>query len=193
MFIPARPNGLQANAISAKPAQFLGLLASDYPIGVSFGNAEDTKNYLLHLWNVMVSWLSDAFSAVMKWISDEAPIIVSAVIQPCKDHPYWALGVSGVIFLGPQILFLPLFIVHAAFFFVLMILGFGISGIVGGSPAALYQSLCYGGNTPSASLFAILQSIGMKYHAVTLGSWLLAVVRLIAALVFLYVAFFVLW
>jgi hypothetical protein len=50
-----------------------------------------------------------------------------------KDHPYWALGVSGVIFLGPQILFLPLFIVHAAFFFVLMILGFGISGIVGGA------------------------------------------------------------
>lgn len=51
-----------------------------------------------------------------------------------------------------------------------------------GSRTARHQSLCYGGNTPASSLFAILQSIGMKYHAVTLGSWILATVRLGAGL-----------
>jgi hypothetical protein len=57
-----------------------------------------------------------------------------------------------------------------------------------GSPAARYQSLCYGGNTPASSLFAILQSIGMKYHTVTLSNWVLATIRLLAGLLFVYVA-----
>lgn len=182
----------------------------------------------------MVSWLSDAFSAVMKWISDEAPIIVSAVIQPCessstqvsrqstnhvnirqrspilgsrrlgRNFPRPADSLPALVHRTCGILLRPddprirdqrhrrwcvdhfssnNELIRTCIMVYLRI----------GSPAALYQSLCYGGNTPSASLFAILQSIGMKYHAVTLGSWLLAVVRLIAALVFLYVAFFVLW
>ncbi|KAJ7643624.1 hypothetical protein FB45DRAFT_895602 [Roridomyces roridus] len=89
--------------------------------------------------------------------------------------------------LGPQILMLPLLIIQAIFLLLLTLLGFSIRGIVAGSPAASYQSLCYGGNTPAASLFAILQSIGMKYHAVTSGNWVLAVVRLFAGVVFVYV------
>ncbi|KAJ7364824.1 hypothetical protein DFH08DRAFT_278070 [Mycena albidolilacea] len=104
------------------------------------------------------------------------------------EHPHTALVVSGFIFLGPQILLLPLMIIQAVFLLILAILGFGASGVVGGSPAARYQSLCYGGNTPASSLFAILQSIGMKYHTVTLSNWVLATIRLLAGLLFVYVA-----
>jgi hypothetical protein len=98
-------------------------------------------------------------------------------------------------------------IIQAVFLLILAILGFGAGGVVGGpsnhiihllflsdiwyllgSPAARYQSLCYGGNTPASSLFAILQSIGMKYHTVTLSNWVLATIRLLAGLLFVYVA-----
>ncbi|KAJ7813438.1 hypothetical protein B0H13DRAFT_2141984 [Mycena leptocephala] len=130
-----------------------------------------------------MNWAHDAFPVVINWLADAA-ITAS---QPLKAHPHAALVVSASIFLGPQILLLPLFILQAVFFLLLTILGFGASGVVGGSPAARYQSLCYGGNTPASSLFAILQSIGMKYHALTLSNWVVATIRLVAGLVFIYV------
>ncbi|KAJ6464670.1 hypothetical protein C8R47DRAFT_69798 [Mycena vitilis] len=126
-----------------------------------------------------MDWINDAFPVVATWITE--------ALQPLKTHPYTALIVSASIFLGPQIFLLPLFILQALLFLLLAVIGFGTGGIDGGSPAARYQSMCYGGNTPASSLFAILQSIGTKYHAVTLGNWVLAIVRLGAGLVFVYV------
>ena len=49
-----------------------------------------------------------------------------------KQHPHWSLLVSLLIFLGPWILLLPLFLLQAVFFVILHILGFGVAGITGG-------------------------------------------------------------
>ena len=56
-----------------------------------------------------------------------------------------------------------------------------------GSPAALYQSLCYGGHTPAASVFAMLQSAGTHYNVVTVPNTLLLVIRLLAAVLATYI------
>ncbi|KAJ6453070.1 hypothetical protein C8R45DRAFT_1039414, partial [Mycena sanguinolenta] len=125
----------------------------------------------------------------MKWTHDTFPVFVAWLgnaAEPIKEHPQITVIVSAFIFLGPQILLFPLLVIQAIFLFLLAIIGFGARGIVGGSPAANYQSLCYGGNTPASSLFAILQSIGMKYHAVTLSNWVLAIIRLLAGVIFVY-------
>ncbi|KAF8073999.1 hypothetical protein FPV67DRAFT_1650734 [Lyophyllum atratum] len=108
-------------------------------------------------------------------------------LPPVKQHPYTALSISFFIFLGPWILLLPLFLMQAFFFVVLSVLGFGLSGIVGGSPAALYQSLCYGGHTPSSSIFAMLQSSGTHYNVGTVSSPVLLGIRVVAGVVGLYV------
>ncbi|KAF7348145.1 hypothetical protein MSAN_01767400 [Mycena sanguinolenta] len=149
--------------------------------------------WISHTWAVLVAWLKDIFSAVVKWTHDTFPVFVawlgnalSSAAQPIKDHPQTSVIVSGFIFLGPQVLLFPLLIIQAIFLFLLAIIGFRARGIVRGSLAANYQSLCYGGNTPASSLFAILQSIGMKYHALTLSNWVLAIIRLLAGLIFIY-------
>ena len=41
-------------------------------------------------------------------------------------------------------------------------LGFGPLGVVAGSCAASFQSVCYGGYTPAGSLFSICQSLGAR-------------------------------
>ncbi|KAJ7456724.1 hypothetical protein B0H11DRAFT_223198 [Mycena galericulata] len=148
---------------------------------------EAIAQWFSDVFTAVVKWLNKAFTATLDWINDNWPDAANAAVQPLKEHPRVALLISALIFLGPQILLLPLLILQGVFLLVLTLLGFGVQGIIGGSPAAGYQSLCYGGNTPAASLFAILQSIGMKYHVVTLGNWVLAIVRLLAGLVFLYV------
>ena len=51
-----------------------------------------------------------------------------------KQHPYWLLFISLLVFLGPWILLLPLFLMQAAFVLVLNIIGFGAAGITEGKP-----------------------------------------------------------
>ncbi|KAG8779009.1 hypothetical protein FRC12_024692 [Ceratobasidium sp. 428] len=43
------------------------------------------------------------------------------------------------------------------------LLGFGVYGVIAGSPAALFQSVVYGAFTPAGSVFAILTSVGMSF------------------------------
>lgn len=68
----------------------------------------------------------------------------------------------------------------------LTVIGFGVSGIVGGSPAALCQSFCYGGHTPAASVFACLQSTGASYNGFTVSNVVLVFIRVLAGLVAVY-------
>ena len=49
-------------------------------------------------------------------------------------------------------------------------LGFGPGGIIGGSCASVYQSVCYGGYTPAGGLFAFCQSQGARGCGVLSGS-----------------------
>ncbi|KAF8215179.1 hypothetical protein K438DRAFT_1800834 [Mycena galopus ATCC 62051] len=157
--------------------------------------------WVSRIWVVIVTWFQESFAAIMKWAHDTIPVIMAwlgdasaSASQPIKEHPKATLIVSGFIFLGPQVLLLPLIIMQAVFLLILTILGFGARGIVRDSPAASYQSLCYGGNTPASSLFAILQSIGMRYHTVTLGNWVLATIRLLVGVLFVYAALgMILW
>lgn len=140
-------------------------------------------------------------STVESRASQELTLISCSV----KQHPYVALLLSFLVFLGPWILLLPLFLLQATFFVVLYILGFGLSGIIGGksaltligapalirktegSPAALYQSFCYGGHTPSSSLFAMMQSTGTQYNVGTASSWVLVCIRVLAGIIGVYV------
>ncbi|KAJ6585550.1 hypothetical protein B0H19DRAFT_424070 [Mycena capillaripes] len=151
-------------------------------------------HWVSNVWAAVMTWFKKVFEVVMKWTHETIPVVtawltdaMTSASQPIKEHPHATLIISASIFLGPQILLLPLLILQGIFFLLLSMIGFGASGIVGGSPAARYQSLCYGGNTPASSLFAIFQSIGMKYHIVTLSNWVLAMIRLLAGLVFVYV------
>ncbi|KAJ7738355.1 hypothetical protein B0H16DRAFT_96527 [Mycena metata] len=151
-------------------------------------------DWIRETWPSVASWFKNVFAFAVDWIRETWPIVAAWIVEAAtsaselvKAHPHVVLLTSAFIFLGPQILLLPLFILQAIALLVLTALGFGARGIVGGSPAARYQSLCYGGNTPASSLFAILQSIGMKYHAMTLGNWVLAFIRLVAGVLFVYV------
>jgi len=181
-------------------AQYSILHEASYFLGAGAGNAggDDWYTVIAHwvsnAWAAVVTWSKKVFAAVMKWAHETIPVVtdwlanaVTSASQPIKEHPHATLIVSASIFLGPQILLLPLLILQGIFLLLLSIIGFGASGIVGGSLAARYQSLCYGGNTPASSLFAIFQSIGMKYHIVTLSNWILGTIRLLAGLVFIYV------
>ncbi|KAJ7738384.1 hypothetical protein B0H16DRAFT_1729960 [Mycena metata] len=166
----------------------------------SGGNA-GTEDYFTAIWGwilkagaAITSWFKNVFTSVVDWVRETWPSVATWIAEaatgasePIKAHPHVVLLTSAFIFLGPQILLLPLFILQAIALLLLTVLGFGTRGIVGGSPAARYQSFCYGGNTPASSLFAILQSIGMKYHTMTLGNWVLALIRLVAGMLFVYV------
>ncbi|KAK0202147.1 hypothetical protein DFS33DRAFT_1055579 [Desarmillaria ectypa] len=57
---------------------------------------------------------------------------LDAILQA---NPRLTLIISIIIFFGPWILLIPLFIIQGAFFIVLTIIGFGVSGIVGGKHA----------------------------------------------------------
>jgi len=171
---------------------------SSYFLSVAPSGGDDwytrITHWLSNAWTAIVAWVKQSFTAVMNWIRETYPVVIAWLADaaasaslPIKAHPHATLVVSGLILLGPHVLMLPLFILHAIFLLLLTVLGFGARGIVGGSPAARYQSMYYGGNTPASSLFAILQSIGMKYQTVTLGNWVLAVIRLGAGIVFVYV------
>jgi hypothetical protein len=50
-----------------------------------------------------------------------------------KEHPYFALSVSLLIYIAPWILILPLFLIQVVFLLVLGILGFGVAGVTGGT------------------------------------------------------------
>ncbi|KAJ7214086.1 hypothetical protein GGX14DRAFT_444968 [Mycena pura] len=140
---------------------------------------------------VVVGWLSKAWG----WVRDTAfPVVVlwsseagAAVDLYLQQHQIVALIAAGAIFLGPEIILLPLVLLQCILYLFLVIIGFGVNGVVGGSMAAQYQSYCYGGYTPAHSMFAIFQSIGMKYQMVTLSSYIFATFRLLAGVVFIYV------
>ncbi|KAJ7705019.1 hypothetical protein B0H17DRAFT_1193502 [Mycena rosella] len=156
--------------------------------------------WISHAFAAVVAWLKTAFAAVAAWVHDTLPVVIAwfhdtlpIVTQPVKDHRHATLIISALIFLGPQIILLPLLILQGVFLLLLTVLGFGAGGVVGGSPAARYQSLCYGGNTPGSSIFSIFQSLGAKYQTVTLGHWVLAIVRLVAGVMFVYVVIGMIW
>ncbi|KAJ7133472.1 hypothetical protein C8R44DRAFT_24003 [Mycena epipterygia] len=173
--------------------------------------------WLSSAFSAVIAWVKHAFAAAVDWTRDTLPIVYAWLLdaaatasQPVKAHRHAVLLASALIFLGPQIILLPLLILQAVFFMLLAVVGFGVNGIVGGalhilshcrlahnvctgSLAARYQSLCYGGNTPASSIFAIFQSIGMKYHAVTLSHWVLAIIRLLAGFLFVYVVLGMTW
>ncbi|KAJ7069178.1 hypothetical protein C8F01DRAFT_1111798 [Mycena amicta] len=144
-------------------------------------------------WTTVVGWSKTAFATALEWMKDLVVEAFIVVTKPLNDHPIIALIVSGIIFIGPQILLLPIIVVQLVFRVILTIIGFSTRGIVAGSPAAAYQSRAYGGRIPAGSRFAIFQSIGMKYNRVTLSSWVFALVRLGAGIVFGYVLYILLW
>ncbi|KAJ7769111.1 hypothetical protein DFH07DRAFT_1058192 [Mycena maculata] len=166
-------------------------VATSYFLGVHGGSGDDDDRFakiyktvvrwISKVFTAFVNWLDKTCTAVLAWIHDDVgPWLADAAVtasQPLKQHPHAALIISALIFLGPQVFLLPLLLLQGVCLLLLTVLGFGVNGIIRGSPAAGYQSLCYGGNTPTASLFAILQSLGMKYHVVTLGNWFLATPR----------------
>nr|GAT45401.1 predicted protein [Mycena chlorophos] len=145
--------------------------------------------WLGHAAGIALGWLKGVAQATGVWMEEHWPLVTEALRQaskPVNDRPLPFVLVSAGIFLGPQILLVPLIALHLLFLFLLALIGFGTRGIVAGSPAAGYQSLYYGGNTPTGSLFSIFQSMGMKYNVVTLGNWVFAVIRLVAGIVFVY-------
>ncbi|KAJ7067675.1 hypothetical protein B0H15DRAFT_958238 [Mycena belliarum] len=193
------------------PKQYRLVVFSDY-LGVYTGSIGADDWQFSEIWAAFVRWISHiyvnvahalktAFASAVKWARDTAlPAVASwlsdaatIVSHSAKENSHAALLISASIFLGPQIILLPLIILQAVFLLLLGLLGFAANGIVGGSLAARYQSLCYGGNTPASSVFAIFQSIGMKYNVVTLSNWVLAVIRLLSGLVFVYVVVGMVW
>lgn len=144
--------------------------------------------------DLVLRWVADLFARLGHFIAEEYTKasewfipVGHAAIELLRQHPHAALFIALLIFIGPWILLLPLFLLQAFFFVVLYVLGFGLSGIVGGSPAALYQSFCYGGHTPSSSIFAMLQSTGTYYNVGTASNWLLLAIRIMAGVLGLYV------
>ncbi|KAF8904812.1 hypothetical protein CPB85DRAFT_1437651 [Mucidula mucida] len=66
-------------------------------------------------------------------------------------NPYVTLAISTLVFIGPWILIVPLVLLLGLFFIVLIILGFGVAGIVGGSPAAVKVSTTEGTPQPTVA------------------------------------------
>jgi len=131
---------------------------------------------------------AEAFSNLGSFIAEEyrkslevLGNVAHAANEPLTQHPYWSLFISLLVFLGPWILLLPLFLIQT----VISLVGFGAAGIT----AASFQSIVYGGHTPSASLFAMLQSIGMRYNVGTISNGVLLVMRVIAGVVAAYIVF----
>ncbi|CAK5275268.1 unnamed protein product [Mycena citricolor] len=164
--------------------------------------------------NSVIHWIADVPARVLSWIEQVAWPAVTASFWKAENwlaevakpacilglsaaatasneyilrHPIGLTTAAAGLFLGPQILLLPVLLFQGFFLLLLAIIGFGSRGVTGGSPAALYQSLCYGGNTPASSIFTIFQSLGMKYHAITLSNWLFAAVRLISGVCLVYI------
>ncbi|KAJ6574593.1 hypothetical protein B0H19DRAFT_1371581 [Mycena capillaripes] len=99
-----------------------------------------------------VNWNHKTVPIVAAWLlRTDAPTIVNLV----KKHRRLTLLVSALLCVVPGLLILPVIILTA--------LGFEYMGIRQGSPAAAYQSNVYGGFTPASSLFARLESAGMRY------------------------------
>ncbi|PBK97263.1 hypothetical protein ARMGADRAFT_631572 [Armillaria gallica] len=135
----------------------------------------------------VLQWIQTALVAskdfLVGFFRDQVFYPLDSILQA---NPRLTLIISIIIFFGPWILLIPLFIIQGVFFVVLTIIGFGVSGIVGGSPAALYQSFCYGGHTPAASVFACLQSTGASYNGFTVSNVVLTLIRVLAGLVAVY-------
>ncbi|KAF8215169.1 hypothetical protein K438DRAFT_771775 [Mycena galopus ATCC 62051] len=160
--------------------------------------------WVSHTWAIIVAWVQESFAAAMKWTHDKTPAVIAWLENASSSASRPIMNSQGASTSDPRRLWLyfprpssPVATPHryaSRLLLILTILGFGARGIVRDSPAASYQSLCYGGNTLVSSLFTILQSIRMKYHTVTLGNWVLATVRLLAGVLFVYAALgMILW
>jgi len=79
----------------------------------------------------------------------------SVVVLQAQEHPVIATAVVGGV------------IVVGAPFVVLPALGFGATGVAGGSIAAGLQSAVYGGFVAGGGVFATLQSAGVAGVAIT--------------------------
>ncbi len=62
----------------------------------------------------------------------EAPCFNANRSSIVLANPYVTLAISTLVFIGPWILIVPLVLLLGLFFIVLIILGFGVAGIVGG-------------------------------------------------------------
>ncbi|KAG5646029.1 hypothetical protein DXG03_004631 [Asterophora parasitica] len=151
-------------------------------LGTFLGHSRSEPALMWHAWELEVHFLITGYK---EWILP----VLHAANKPLQKNPYAALFIAFLIFLGPWILLVPLFLLQSFVFIVLHALGFGISGITGGSPAALYQSFCFGGHTPANSVFAMLQSMGTYYNVGTVSNMVLVVIRLVAGAIGLYVLF----
>nr|GAT52972.1 predicted protein [Mycena chlorophos] len=142
-----------------------------------------------HAASLALASLTGAAQTAQEWWKEHWPLVVEAVGRAAgavNDRPLAFVLISGAIFLGPQILLIPLIALHLLFLFLLALIGFGTRGIIAGSLAAWYQSVYYGGHTLAGSLFSIFQSMGMKYNVLTLGNPVLIGIRLVAGVVFIY-------
>ncbi|KAJ7803469.1 hypothetical protein B0H13DRAFT_2687743 [Mycena leptocephala] len=130
---------------------------------------------------IAVSYLGYTFKALVNWNRKTLPIVAawllatdtSTAVTLIRAHRQTILLVSALICIASS---LPGTILTA--------LGFGVSGIRRGSPAATYQRNTYGGFTPASSPFAKLQSAGMKYHDVL--SLVPMIISLSAGLLFIF-------
>ncbi|KAF7364809.1 hypothetical protein MVEN_00351000 [Mycena venus] len=168
-------------------------------LGVLTNWTHDTLAYPYH--GIISPWVPDAVASTVVWFKESFTTVVkltytiakalftvvnTSISHYVEEDPQTALVVSALVFFGPDILLLP-------FSIFLRIFGFGGSGIIGGSPAARYQSQIYGGNTPSGSLFSFLQSMGMRYDFMTTRSRLLMMIRWLAGWVFIHTVCHIVW
>lgn len=101
----------------------------------------------------VANWARETYPGVLAWLADagtnasqpsELLRITHGILlikSTVKEHPRATLVVSGFIFLGPQVLLLPLFILQTVFYLFLTVIGFGASGVVGGMSPILTHYL----------------------------------------------------
>jgi len=157
------------------------------------------NNWIVSVWPDVVAWFTKVSEQISEFVTTEYPVVVEFTANALRwvdgwvsPHPWIVFAISMTVFIGPWILLLPLLFLQILFGAFLGILGFGVAGIIGGSPAASFQSAYYGGMTPAGGLFSMFQSLGAHYHVATLNP-LLLIIRVVAAVFSLFVLFRYIW
>ncbi|KAJ7739496.1 hypothetical protein B0H14DRAFT_2990816 [Mycena olivaceomarginata] len=119
-----------------------------------------------------VKWLVNTTIAVLKgsfdimlnvvryFFTDTIPVVAAglmemdehAIVKLVRENREATLGVSTLVYFAPALLWLPAKILTS--------LGFGVAGIIQGSPAAAYQSHVYGGFVGKKPGIGVLRSRG---------------------------------
>ncbi|KAJ7753916.1 hypothetical protein DFH07DRAFT_823609 [Mycena maculata] len=114
------------------------------------GSFDIMLNVVQYFFTGLVSWNREILPVVAAWLMETDE---HTIVKLVRDNRGATLGASALVYFAPALLWLPVMILTS--------LGFGVAGIIRGSPAAAYQSHVYGGFTPASSFFAKLQSLGM--------------------------------